>query len=73
MAGDDDRNRVGSIGSTNGPCSAGDADHVGDISITNGLPVGNLSQDLPHTVLESCALGADGDGEVGEFLVEISL
>ena len=71
MAGDQDANWVRAISLGDGAMGGRFADAMGEIVVRNGFAVRNADEFGPDALLEFCAGGVEGDGEIVAFAGEI--
>ena len=71
MARNDDRNRIGAIGSTDRPRGAGQSDPPSDLSLGDEFAERDGQQRIPHLLLERSASGSERKLEHASFSVEV--
>src|SRR5215475_5937290 len=71
VARNDDGDRVATVGEADGPGRARLPDLGSELSVRDGLAVGDIGQCRPDTSLKRCAMQPDGKVEVGQPTGEI--
>ncbi len=77
VTGHDDRDRVASVGGTDGARSGRLSQSLGQGAVGDGFAKGDLAQELPDLLLKGSALRSEGEvkglPQVGEVLVKLFL
>ena len=73
MAGDDDADRVGTVGKAHGSDCGGAADACGEFAVGGSGAAGDLTEGAPDFALEGRAGGLDREGvDCGEVAGEVA-